>query len=327
MNGKDTLEIEGNRSWLRSLRGAICRRVDQAIIRSATARMPGPRGIPPQLKEAEQLLNQPDFFLQETLLAAVSFRGTNDFSFPSPVSTPYIENNRAYGHLYHCAEAWQTRPTLILLHGWNDSLTFYMRFPWLARRLNRLGFNCATLALPYHFERRPMKPGIIRNFISEDALRTMEAIRQGVADIKALAGWLRGQGCPKVGVWGISLGAWLGGLAFCTGSNIQSAVLMTPVARMDRIIKELSFVEPLRRSMSGTFIDLSRLNLTSHRPPTREVLLVQAEYDVFVPRETLEELWRAWEKPEMWRLPHGHISVLASNPVMKKAVRWLVQKG
>jgi hypothetical protein len=115
-------------------------------------------------------------------------------------------------------------------------------------------------------------------------------------------------------------------LAFCHSSQIELAVLMTPVARLDRVVNELSFVEPLRRALSGTFLNLSRLNLTAHRPPTPDVLLVEAEFDIFVPKATLEELWMEWNKPEIWRLPHGHISVLSSNGVMTKATQWIEAK-
>ena len=37
----------------------------------------------------------------------------------------------------------------------------------------------------------------------------------------------------------------------------------------------------------------------------------------------MEELWLAWDRPEMWRVPHGHISVLGSSATIKEAVRWL----
>jgi hypothetical protein len=55
-------------------------------------------------------------------------------------------------------------------------------------------------------------------------------------------------------------------------------------------------------------------------------LLVASEHDLFAPIETIEELWSAWEHPEMRRLRHGHISVLMSARVMNGTVRWLVRK-
>jgi pimeloyl-ACP methyl ester carboxylesterase len=319
---------QGGRGLLRASRAEVCRLIDRVVIRFATARMPGPRGIDPHFAEADQLLKRPDFFQVDADPAVLQFQEKNDFQFLSCMATPYAGNNTAWGCVHYCDPDWKSKPAVILLHGWNDSLTYRLRFPWLARRFNRLGFNCATLALPYHFQRRPEPPGLIRNFISEDALRTLEAVRQGVADIRGLAGWLLKAGCPKVGVLGVSLGGWLGGLAACTDRNIDFAVLFTPVARLDRLVDELGFVEPLRRSLRDQTMDLSKLNLVSHRPLTQKsnILLVEAEDDLFIPKDTMEELWRSWGEPDMWRLAHGHISVLASNHFMNKAAQWIARK-
>src|SRR5437764_6794844 len=70
---------------------------------------------------------------------------------------------------------------------------------------------------PYHGRGRPRGPGAIQNFISYDLLHMLEATRQALADARALMGWLAGQGSPAVGVWGISLGAWLAGLLISAG--------------------------------------------------------------------------------------------------------------
>ena len=39
------------------------------------------------------------------------------------------------------------------------------------------------------------------------------------------------------------------------------------------------------------------------------------------------DLWQAWGRPEIWRLPHGHISVLLAWPVLERTVQWLVRKA
>src|SRR5947207_12881787 len=90
-------------------------------------------------------------------------------------------------------------------------------FPILPLHYNLVGINCAMIELPYHFQRKPHAPATVQNFISEDILRTVEATQQSLADIRALAGWLKEQGCEQISIWGISLGAWLAGLAICHG--------------------------------------------------------------------------------------------------------------
>jgi dienelactone hydrolase len=178
--------------------------------------------------------------------------------------------------------------------------------------------------LPYHFQRRP-RLGPVRNFISGDVGRSMEAVHQALAEINSVVNWLRAQGCPRVCLMGLSLGAWLAGLVACHNDGIDCAVFITPVSRMDRMIDEVAFCDPIRRALLSQPMDLSRFNLKSHKPKLTRgaMLLVAAEYDVFVPMETTQELWAAWGNPEIWTLPHGHISILASSTTMKRASKWI----
>ena len=52
---------------------------------------------------------------------------------------------------------------IILMPGWGDIASYNLRFPLLARRCNRAGFNAATLVAPYHFQRRPRQRGMFHN--------------------------------------------------------------------------------------------------------------------------------------------------------------------
>jgi hypothetical protein len=56
-------------------------------------------------------------------------------------------------------------------------------------------------------------------------------------------------------------------------------------------------------------------------------LLVEAEYDLFVAKENVEDLWRAWDKPEIWRFRSGHISVLWAPGLSNRVVRWIAAKA
>jgi len=207
----------------------------------------------------------------------------------------------------------------------------------------------------------------------------LEAARQSLADTRALLGWLKAQGSARVGLWGISLGAWLTGLLICSpnppfvsppalrtaatedeptamlqgakapgvaeraSSTSQSAaaskaespsepefaVLLTPVARMDQAIENLPFCHSIRDSLQSTSFGLEPLNLVSRVPaiPPQNILIVESRYDLFAPVETIEQLWVAWGQPEIWRLPHGHISVLLSPKVLGRAVEWVKRQA
>jgi pimeloyl-ACP methyl ester carboxylesterase len=302
----------------------FCQLIDRWVIRAAAARLPRATGADAHFEEARRLLESPDFFGETTPAAELSFTGGKNFQFRSPVVTSCPENNLVSGRITRCGKHWRKRPAVVLLHGWNDRWGYRYRFPWLARRFNRRGINSVMFELPYHFERRP-RAGVARNFISEDLGRTMEAVHQGLAEINSVVSWLSQQGCPRVSLMGLSLGAWLGGLVACHNPKVSCAAFITPVSRMDRMIKEVAFCEPIRQALKSKPLDLNRLNLAFHKPKlTRAyMLVVAAEHDLFVPAETTQELWEAWGNPELWNLPHGHISILTSSNMLKRASKWM----
>jgi pimeloyl-ACP methyl ester carboxylesterase len=246
------------------------------------------------------------------------------FRFASPVKTAAPRNNTVHGRLYTRGGDWMRRPTVVLLHGWNAEWCYRRMFPALARRLESAGINTAAFELPYHMQRRP-RNGPVTDFISSDPRGMMEATRQAVADARALCRWLEAQGATALGLWGFSLGAWLAGLVLSVESHLHCAVLTTPIVSMDRAVADLPFCEPVRRGLARTNLELGRFNLWAHAHGLnpRNLLLVESRHDLFAPAESVEQLWRAWGQPDIWRLSHGHISVLLSRSVMERTVQWI----
>jgi dienelactone hydrolase len=307
----------------------ICQWIDRVAIHHAAARMAKPDGRDSHLEEARHLLKNLEFSPAEIKPAAVEFHGPMKFQFASPHPSAHAANNTVHGRLYRCDDHWRQKPTVLLLHGWNDSLNHYYYFPRHARRLNRIGISAATLQLPWQFNRRPRQLGPWGNFLCADVLHTVEATLQAMADIRAFIDWLTLQACPFVGLWGVSMGAWLAGLTLCHDSRVACAVLTVPVAHLDRLIEEAAFCETIRRALQNQRVDLHKLNLVSSRPlvAKENILLVEAEHDLFVAKENVEELWRAWDKPEIWRFRSGHISVLWVPGLSKRVVRWIAAKA
>lgn len=280
-----------------------------------------------RLAEAEAILRRPDFF-DAPIDAPPDFLLTNEtgFRFTSLCPSHWQENNGVFGRLFRAGSAWQTRPCVVLLHGWNGERDYRWKFPWLAWLLNRRGVSAAMIELPYHGRRRPRRPDAPHNFISHDLAHTVSAAQQALTDIRALLAWLHAQGAPVLGICGTSLGGWLAGLLACHEPRLGFAALLTPVPRMDLAIAQLPFCEPIRCGLEKGSLNLESLSLRAHRPmlSPKRLLLVEARHDVFVPAETIEELGQQWGHPHIWRVPHGHISVLLSAPVMIRMVNWLV---
>ena len=99
-----------------------------------------------KLEEALEFLNGPDFIPAAIDPAQMEFDGPRHFQFPTPLPGKTSENSVVYGRLDRCAERWQERPAIILLDG-VFGIGDHFGLPSLARRINRAGFNAATLIL------------------------------------------------------------------------------------------------------------------------------------------------------------------------------------
>lgn len=214
-----------------------------------------------------------------------------------------------------------------MLHGGADFFNYRYRYPWIARACHRAGFNVATLAAPFHFQRRP------RSFPTTwNLLHTAQAFGQAVADICALTGWLLDQGCPSVALWGFSLGGWHAGLAACRDDRFSAVVLSAPGVRFDykfakaerviwRRVREVLHLQAATREA----LDQTPLNLTRVRPciPKESILLLEGKYDLFVEPRAVEDLWQSWQQPEIWRLPHGHVTWMFAPGLTRRVLGWL----
>jgi dienelactone hydrolase len=293
----------------------LAKLIDWCAIQATSRRVPDTDIRSLRLEQAVQFLKGPDFIATESKPAQMEFNPNNSglhFRFPTPRPGDFAENNIVYGRLYHCSERWQERPVIVLLHGWNSVLSHRLRFPWIARRCNRAGFNAATMELPYHFQRRPRQPGALGGY---DCLGLAERTGQAIAEIRALTGWLLEQGCPAVALWGGSYGGWLAGLTVCYDARVNAAVLAVPGVRSNRSRADLVLWPKVREAMRQREValetlDQTALNLTTKQPaiPRENILLIEAAHDLLTPPAPIEELWRHWRQPDIWRVPHGHFS-------------------
>lgn len=302
--------------------------IDWSALQLSSLHTPSFCGQDPGLEEALGFVRGPDFIPAESQPAQVEFDGALHFRFPTPRPSALPENNTVYGRLYRCAGRWQARPTIILLHGRNSSLSNRFRFPRIAHHATRASFNTATLELPYHFQRRPRQPSGSRNSYF---LRLAEMRAQAVAEIRALTGWLVEQGCPAVALWGSSYGGMLAGLTACRDVRLAAVVMAVPGIRMKNVSSNRILRSSVRQAWqkqraARESLDSTALNLITLRPliPRQNILVIEAMHDMSA--EPTEELWHQWDQPEIWRVPHGHFSFsLIGAPCLmaRRVLRWL----
>ena len=142
------------------------------------------------------------------------------------------------------------------------------------------------------------------------------------------------EGCPAVAPVGVSLGAYRAGLTRCGDARLASMVMAIPGTRMGLMLSQAEQVVGrrvreviLRRRAACVELDRTPLNLTLARPAISKenVLLIEGMYDQ-MGWGTSIELWQSWGQPEIWRLPHGHISTaltLLMPGLPGRVLRWL----
>jgi acetyl esterase/lipase len=287
-----------------------------------------------RLEAAIQFLKGPDFIPAGSQPARLEFTSAQEFRFPTPRPGEFAENNVAYGRLYRCPGQWRNRPAIILLHGGGGDPDYHCGFPRVARRCNRAGFNVATPMAPFQFQRRPRQIERIFNWPNWKITAEI-TFGQAVAEIRASTGWLLAEGCPAVALWGNSYGGQLAGIIASRDARLRAAVLTAPGVNLNvslSVAKHMIWprvrMELERQQADRQALNQTPLNLITLRPciPRENILLIEAIHDLFVEREYVEELWQAWDRPEIWRLPHSHASKSLSFGLTGRVLRWLTPR-
>jgi hypothetical protein len=136
----------------------------------------------------------------------------------SAVETPSIENNTAFATYFPHENK---RAAVVVLPHWNAKAGTYFD---LAKYFNMVGLSAIRLTLPYHEERMPPELERADHLVAPNVGRSLQSIRQSVADTCALVSWLKRQGYEKVGIVGTSIGSCVAFLSFVHDMRIDAAV-------------------------------------------------------------------------------------------------------
>lgn len=305
---------------------ATTRWIDRKIIALACRHTQAAPALPPRREEAERLLQSANFFGPSKVpLPMVHRNAQQGFEFTSLVQTSWETNNRVRGRWLRAAGARTTAPAVLLLHGWAAEGAYRYQFPYLTWRLHRAGVHVAMMELPYHGSRRPPRSAGWTDFISSDLFHMVQAAQQAVCDIRSIMGWMQERTGGPVGLWGFSLGGWLGGLAMAADRRIDFSVLQVPVVEIKPALESIAFCAPARRSIEQAPMSLDLLDLRTHAAAIgrRPTLLVAGRYDEFEAIERVRNLARALPGGELWDAPHGHITGQGSPGLAGRISRWI----
>ncbi len=242
-------------------------------------------------------------------------RGTfADFlRFTSPVRSRYPENNLANARWFPA----RGRRAVVLLPHWNSDAIAYVA---LCRVLNMLGIAVLRLSMPYHDIRMPAEIKRADYAVSANIGRTLDAVRQGVVDIRCCLDWLEAQGYSNLGVVGTSLGSCLAFIAAAHDPRIRVAAFNHASTYFADVVWHGQSTRHIRQGIEQQ-IDLEELrNVWLAISPMayfeqfsrwpKKSLIVYAEYDLtFLPefsRQVVAEFARHHLDHKVAVLPCGH---------------------
>lgn len=287
-----------------------------------------------QQQSPEQFFAQPDVIpaIPESFnrIQTTEHYDVFDFHFPSAYTSPWPENNTVYGR-YFQTKRRPAAPTTIVLHGW---LAFsYVWFAAICRHLAQAGIHAVLIQLPYHMRRQPRQSQFSGQFTINGQLeRSIEMIRQAISDTRSVINWVKSNPASPVGVWGISLGGWVGAMVTAVEARLDFSVLMIPAVRPDDITWHSPLVPPLKRALQAAGITYEELENAlkivtpkHYRPqlPPDKILLIKSQYDLGVRPQTVDELWEAWGRPPRRCYPHSHMSIVFSRRAIEDGVNFI----
>ena len=240
-------------------------------------------------------------------------------TWTSSITTPSVENNTAYA-TYFPHETNRKAAVIILPH-WNAKAGTYFD---LCKFFNKVGLSALRLTLPYHEERMPPELERADYLVAPNVGRSLQSIRQSVADTRACVMWLKQQGYEKIGIVGTSIGSCVAFLALVHDPLIDAAVFNHVSGYMADVVWHGLSTYHVRDGF-GDNIELDELReywlpvspmaymekLAAQPPrPQRYIYtLYDLSFPVDLSRETMRALRRNKIKHSKAAIPCGHYTL------------------
>lgn len=245
--------------------------------------------------------------------------------FPSAVRTAVERNNTVHGILF--TPARPTKRAVVLLPWFKEGST--QKIEMVGQAIAAGGFKVLFLAMGYQHQRAPEGYGSGDYILKgPDMEHVRQWMRQAVLDARRGRRWLvETQGVEKVGVMGISLGGFVsavtygvapefdGAAVLLAGGNLARYIKLGAQAKIPQITKGL---QRLRISADELPKALAPIDPITHADPERKdgLLMINGLLDPVIPFPLASDLWKAWGKPKMVRLPAGHVTSIAFVPLI-----------
>jgi hypothetical protein len=234
----------------------------------------------------------------------------------------FVRNRMAYAYV---VRRRPDRPWLMCLHGFSTGVPTADFFAFKAKRLSEeLDLNLIFPVLPLHGPRRASRMSGAE-LLSYNVLDFITGMAQAMWDIRRVLGWVRAQGGERIGVHGMSLGAYTAALLCALEPGLELLIAGAPLCDMPGLI-EHHMPRRLRSKASENGIrpevlqDVFRPVSPLAYPPQvrRERIHMYAGVgDRMSTPAQAHRLWAHWDKPNVLWYEGGHITFLWSGQVTR----------
>jgi esterase/lipase len=264
---------------------------------------------------------------------------------PDVHSTRYPEYNTMRGEYYQ-PQGVTDAPLVILIHGMGDQSVIPCQF--LARHLVKKGMACFILYLVFHSSRLP---GAIKSRLPLlTAEEWFEGYQLSVIDIRQVIDWASRRteiNKEQIATFGISLGGFVSAIAMGIDKRIKAGVFVVTggnsekmnwlskanAYRYQRAEVEYRQIQHRYTEYLAAVAEKGFENVTPARqsfltdPMTfapylrqRPVLMLNARWDKYIPREAVQDFWQACGQPPIKWFPSGHASIWLWYPVISHKI-------
>ena len=237
--------------------------------------------------------------------------------YPSPVKSPYPENNTVYAEYYRPRKKGPF-PAVIVLDITAGDQTLSRT---IANYLAQNGIAGLFVQMAYYGPRRPATPKV--RLLSTNVKQSMDAVRQTVLDLRFATAWLASRpevNANRLGIMGTSLGSLVGTLTaemeprlgrlaiLLGGGGFVDAFWDDPRARTYRDAYVL--LGGTKESVKKIFAPVDPLTCAGNLKK-QKVLIMAASRDDILPPRMATALWKASGEQQIVWFDCTHVGAVA----------------
>lgn len=254
-----------------------------------------------------------------------------DLRFASLIESPHPENNVVWCRRWRPAH--EDRGLVVV--GCDGIVQVGCRwFTRLSQQLTPAGIGVVMMDSAYNFRRVPAGFRSGQLIVHGDLDHQLSVARQSVLDLWQVIRSLQAEG-KRVGLVGCSYGGWLTLMASLLAADLEFAIALAPPVDIAALLESRSpFVHAVQRGLQASphLIDrwetasrAVRLPLWTPQLPGSAITLHLAEYDRFVPTESIAQLAETWGT-QLIRHRDAHYRITSRAEVRQQVAAEILQK-